>query len=143
MNRRKMITLSILILCILFIWSNSLQTGELSGARSGRVTEWMEAIFGPDNPFSEHVIRKAAHFGEYAAEGVCVVLVFWAFAILRWRSIGNGLLIGVFTALIDELLQAGTAGRVSSVVDVWIDISGFAFGALVLIFVKRYLKEKK
>ena len=131
-----------LALCILFIWGNSLQTGEVSGDMSGTVMEWIKRILGPESPITEYAIRKAAHFSEYALEGVCVVLVFLAFGAFHRRNAGNGLLIGAFTALIDELIQAGVAGRTSAVTDVWIDIFGFGCGALVTVGIVLLARRK-
>lgn len=129
---RKKISLVLLIVVILFIWGNSLQSADRSGERSGRVTEIVNDVLRTGNPITEHIIRKQAHFAEFALEGMCVVLVLWTHGRLRRSQCGNVLLAGVLTALIDESIQAQTAGRWSSVADVWLDVAGFVTGACIL-----------
>lgn len=132
MKRYRVLTLIPLAVCILFIWGNSMQDADRSGERSVKVTELVNDFLQPKNPVLEQVIRKEAHLAEFALEGMCVALVFWAYGRLRRSDIGNGILIGVFTALADESIQAGSPGRFSSVGDVWIDLAGFIAGAGVL-----------
>lgn len=145
MKRYRVLTLIPLAVCILFIWGNSLQDADRSGERSVKVTEMVNEFLQPAHPVLEQAIRKAAHLAEYALEGMCAALVFWAYG--RWRrsEIGNGILIGVFTALADESIQAGSPGRFSSVGDVWIDLAGFTLGACILtavICAARRLRKK-
>lgn len=130
---KKITSVIVLLLCILNIWGNSLQDAELSGERSGKVTEFVNDVLPKNQSVTEQFLRKAAHFAEYSVEGICVVLVMCAFGGLVRRNIGNGLLIGVITALIDESIQIKSPGRASSVIDIWIDWAGFAVGAAILI----------
>ncbi len=143
---RKKISLVLLFVVILFIWGNSLQSADRSGERSGRVTEIVNDVLRTENPVTEHIIRKQAHFAEFALEGMCVVLVLWTHGWLRRSQCGNVLLAGVLTALIDESIQAQVAGRWSSVADVWLDVAGFATGAGVLavcaFFMRRWKRNK-
>ena len=67
-------------LWIAFIWSNSLKNGAESGEDSGRVFTAISKItsaIGLGTPISEHFIRKAAHFSEFAILGAlfCADLV--------------------------------------------------------------------
>lgn len=142
---RRKISVVLLIVVILFIWGNSLQSADRSGERSGRVTEIVNDVLRTGSPVTEHIIRKQAHFAEFAVEGMCVVLVLWTHGRLRRANCGNVLLTGVLTALIDESIQAQVAGRWSSVADVWLDLAGFVTGACVLAgfaFVLRRRKQK-
>ena len=143
---RKKISLVLLFVVILFIWGNSLQSADRSGERSVRVTEIVNDVLRTGNPVTEHIIRKQAHFAEFALEGICVVLVLWTHDRLRRANCGNVLLMGVLTALIDESIQAGVAGRWSSVADVWLDVAGFVTGACVLtvfVLVVRRIKQRR
>lgn len=139
---RKKISLVLLVVVILFIWGNSLQSGERSGERSVRVTEIVNDVLRTGNPVTEHIIRKQAHFAEFALEGMCVVLVLWTHDRLRRSNCGNVLLAGVLTALIDESIQAQAAGRWSSVADVWLDVAGFVTGACLLAVVAWIIRRK-
>ncbi|MDE6700516.1 MAG: VanZ family protein [Acetatifactor sp.] len=143
---RKKISLVLLVVVILFIWGNSLQSADRSGERSVRVTEIVNDVLRTRNPVTEHIIRKQAHFAEFALEGMCVVLVLWTHDRLRRANCGNVLLAGILTALIDESIQAGVAGRWSSVADVWLDVAGFVTGACVLTvfaLVVRRMKQRR
>ncbi|MCM1046768.1 MAG: VanZ family protein [Candidatus Gastranaerophilales bacterium] len=132
-----------LLLCILSIWSNSLQNAESSGARSGRVTEIVNEVLDPKEPITEHTVRKSAHLFEFAMEGMCVMLVLWAYGVMRWTHVGNICLVGVLTALTDELIQLRSSGRASSVADVWIDLAGFVAGAVLFVMVWAILRYAK
>ena len=63
--------------CILFIFSNSLEIGPESSARSQAVMRYMNAILDRIGlgPVSEHTIRKLAHFAEYCLEGLLLMLL--------------------------------------------------------------------
>ena len=70
-----------LIACIVFIFSNSMQIGDVSETASGRVLLLMKKVFtrlgmpGVANHLTDHIVRKLAHFCEYALEGSCSLSV--------------------------------------------------------------------
>ena len=61
------------VLYVLFIFSNSMKNADLSSADSGAVLRLVQQVLtagGVDGTIiTEHVIRKTAHFTEYAALG--------------------------------------------------------------------------
>ena len=59
----RVIFTAALLACILFIFRNSMQTGEVSSARSQAVTTLVNGFLGKFGlgPLSEHIIRKLAH----------------------------------------------------------------------------------
>lgn len=122
--RRKTITTALLVICIAFIFHNSLEGAEVSGGRSFQLTQAMNGFL------AEQIIRKLAHFLEYALEGVLVVFVIWAYELKMRRYACHAALFGIMTALIDETLQLFSDGRAALVGDVWIDFGGFLFGFL-------------
>ena len=63
----RVIFTAALLACILFIFRNSMQTGEVSSARSQAVTTLVNGFLGKFGlgPLSEHIIRKLAHFSEF------------------------------------------------------------------------------
>ena len=69
-----------LIACIVFIFSNSMQIGDVSETASGRVLLLMKKVFtrlgmpGVANHLTDHIVRKLAHFCEYALEGFLLTL---------------------------------------------------------------------
>lgn len=113
------------VLNTLFIWGNSLLSGEVSGQISGGILQWLLDIFG-GLPFGELVLRKLGHFTEFACLGM---LLMWLNRLLGRKGIP--LLWGLLIALTDETIQSLVPDRGPSVIDVWIDTAGFCVGMLI------------
>lgn len=113
-----------------FIFSNSLEIGAVSSARSAQVTELLNQFLQGMglSPLTTALVRKLAHFGEF------LVLGFWFMLCLRvytkhyFRHISWPLLLGLLIANTDEYIQLYVSGRTSSVTDVWIDFGGVCVG---------------
>ena len=117
-----------LIACIMFIFRNSLENGAQSSARSQAVMQLVNSALAKVHlgPLSEHLIRKLAHFSEFALEGFLLMLCIRVYTKHFVRHMSWPLLGGMTTALMDETIQLHSPNRTSSVVDVWIDMSGTA-----------------
>ena len=115
-----------LIACIMFIFRNSLENGAQSSARSQAVMQLVNSALAKVHlgPLSEHLIRKLAHFSEFALEGFLLMLCIRVYTKHFVRHMSWPLLGGMTTALMDETIQLHSLNRTSSVVDVWIDMSG-------------------
>lgn len=134
--------LSFLLVC--FIFNNSLRSGPESNVQSGRVAQWLQPIL---NPFGRipgdtfHIIvRKLAHFTEFAALGVC--LFGWACNLPRqrkktWQLAG---MCALMVAVIDETIQLFT-GRTAMLRDVLLDATGAAFGILFTAFLLSFWRH--
>lgn len=121
---------SLVTLNVLFIWGNSLLTGEISGEISGGLLGWLLEIFGRF-PMGELLLRKLGHFAEFACLGF---LLFRLFRLLGEKGIHGfamPLLCGVLAACVDETIQVFTPDRGPSVIDVWIDTAGLCAGILI------------
>ena len=118
----RVIFTAALLACILFIFRNSIQTGEVSSARSQAVTALVNGFLGKFGlgPLSEHIIRKLAHFSEFMLEGFLLMLCLRVYTRHFVRHISWPLLAGMSTALMDETIQISIPNRTSSVTDVWI-----------------------
>lgn len=126
-----------LVVTVCFIFSNSMKTANVSSGASGRVLLFLQKVLrhmgepGLAARLTDHMVRKAAHFCEYALEGFFLLLVTGALAgrcrrllpYLSWPA-----LLGVLTALTDETIQLFFDGRGSQVTDVWIDFAGVVTG---------------
>ena len=113
------------------IWGNSLLPGESSGAISGGVV----AFLGRFLPFllteaGHTFLRKAAHFSEFALLGL---LYSGRHRLVKGETPAHLMLFGLTVACIDETIQIFTPGRASSLIDVWIDASGFALGFVMIV----------
>lgn len=124
--------LSILILLNLaLIWGNSMLTGLSSEAVSGGVL----ALLGRFLPVllteaGHTLLRKAAHFSEFALLGL---LYCGRHRLVKGDAPVHLMGFGLAVACIDETIQIFTPGRASSLIDVWIDASGFALGLLLIV----------
>ena len=123
------------------IWGNSLLPGASSDAVSGGVL----AFLGQFLPFllteaGHTFLRKAAHFSEFALLGL---LYGGRHRLTKGETPAHLMLFGLTVACIDETIQIFTPDRASSLIDVWIDASGFALGLVVIITAcKLYNKIK-
>jgi len=126
----------------MFIFRNSLENGAQSSARSQAVMQLVNGALAKVHlgPLSEHLIRKLAHFSEFALEGFLLMLCIRVYTKHFVRHMSWPLLGGMTTALMDETIQLHSPNRTSSVVDVWIDMSGVVAGllfALIILLIVR------
>lgn len=156
---RNSIALSLLLVIavMVMIYCFSAQTGAESGAMSGRITMWILNLvvpgFGDFSPEKQEtirstvsfVVRKLAHFSEYALLGFSLMLHIaqiekkiavrlpWLWS---WAA-------GTLYAASDEFHQGFVAGRGPSLRDVMIDSSGVIAGTLLLLWIIRRRTKKK
>ena len=76
------------------------------------------------------LLRKAAHFSEFALLGL---LYCGRHRLVKGEAPVHLMGFGLAVACIDETIQIFTPGRASSLIDVWIDASGFALGLLLIV----------
>lgn len=132
------------------IWSFSIKDSEKSDAQSNKVVEivndTIERVSGAKVDASNRLVRKSAHFLEFALLGA---LIFVTLCLFKVRSLiknyAIGLSISVVTATIDELLQLTSPGRSSQLTDVLLDTTGalVAFTACALIMRALYALRHK
>ncbi len=144
---------------IAFIFSNSLKTGAQSSAQSSTAVAVVQKVAqvvapsskiatatGEDYDILHAVVRKLAHFTEFAGLGALLCWCYFAYTSrYKWAWLPA---VGVLLVpVIDELLQTLTNARACSVVDMCIDAGGGAVGLLlawvvVLIIWKIWGKSK-
>ena len=146
-NRRTGLVLGVLIgLTLAFIWGNSLQSGAASGAMSGSLRAWLEQLLHV--PVDEFLLRKAAHFSEYALLGAGLSLLLNLLLDRNGRPLARGrrLLdfpaLGFFAAAIDETIQI-FSGRGSSLLDVWLDTAGCLTGFFLIFLIFCTVRSKR
>ena len=129
-DKRLKICMVWLTLNLCFIWGNSLLPGEVSGAFSDWVKSILELLLPGDgvNAPGGGLLRKLAHFTEFASLGVCL---FWLFSMLgKHRSLA--LLCGTLAACMDETIQIFVPDRGPGLRDVLIDTCGVVTGMMLL-----------
>ncbi len=137
---------------ILFAWVHSCFPADLSSRESEGVFAIIYrffALFGAGQALTEQLIRKLAHFSEFAAIGV--LLLSCAYCFDRQHPIRyapQALLAALSAALVDETIQLFVEGRAGMIADVWIDLGGAVTGILVMwgiftLFTRRKWKRKE
>ena len=126
---------------VAFVWCHSLVQGPQSSLESGLVVTLVRPVFEMlgvhDADLMSLLVRKAAHFSEYAVLGV---LARGLFSTLRSekgvRPFPAALLVALVPA-VDECIQLFVPGRSGQLTDVLLDLSGVVAGALLAHLVAR------
>ena len=128
---KKRVLTVLICLNLALIWGNSLVTGVDSEAVSGGVLAFLGRIFPALLTQSGHTfLRKAAHFSEFA---LLSLLFCGRYRLVHRKTPPHLMSFGLAVACIDETIQIFTPGRASSLIDVWIDTSGFCLGFVAII----------
>jgi len=140
----------LIVLTLCFIFGNSLQSRDDSAEQSGRIVKLLKPILDPNDRLTydefHKIVRKTAHFVEYAALGFeCALLAFFVNSKLRLcgalYSAGGCLL----AADIDEYIQL-LVDRGSAVADVLLDFCGAVCGiaaGFAAVYIVLRIKNKK
>lgn len=139
-DKRMRLCTALLICNLVFIWGNSLLPGEVSGAFSAWVKGLLASLFPSDHDdaISGGLLRKVAHFTEFACLGMCLG---WLFGMLqKGKLLPFGC--GVLAASIDETIQRFVPDRGPSIKDVCIDSAGVLTGLVLLYLGHSYLKKR-
>lgn len=129
-EKRLRLCTALLICNLIFIWGNSLLPGEVSGAFSDWVKSILTHMFpvGPEEDSGGGLLRKLAHFTEFAALGMCLA---WLHGMLQKGKL-RPFLWGVLAASVDETIQRFVPDRGPSIRDVCIDSAGVLTGIILL-----------
>ena len=138
--------LTVLLLANLcFIWGNSLvsrsDSHDLSVGVLGFLPGFLRDLF-PDQEQLVHIVRKAAHFTEFACLGGLSCGLLAATRAVKRHPFFHVWAGGFFAAAIDETIQIFT-GRGSQLQDVWLDFAGFSAGLLAVLVVRAVVLRSK
>ena len=150
MKHKKVLAVILSLLTISWssvIWSFSMLSAEASSVQSGEVTGFINRLLSLlfESGLSEAVVRKLAHFAEFALLGFLVYLTLWAFS-LRYDTSKACLhfVISGFVAAVDECIQLSSPGRAFRISDILLDITGAAAAfAVCWLIMNAYKKNKK
>ena len=150
MKKHSILLSLLLVLAVMvMIYCFSAQTGEESGALSGRLTRWVVGLVVPGledmDPVAREnllntvglIVRKLGHFTEFALLGfslmlhICQLQKKWSVRLPLWWAWG----IGALYAASDEFHQSFVGGRGPSVWDVMIDSGGVIAGVLLMVLI--------
>ena len=142
MQRRRhlIVSLSLIIITVGFIWMNSALSGADSGALSERAKAIMRAVLDflhfPENikAFLLQYVRKVAHVTEYTAIGLELGFL-WAGLKKGVQGLWNAFSMVLTIAVLDETIQLLALSRGPQITDVLLDtVSGIA-GILLVYFI--------
>lgn len=142
--------LLILLFCNLgFIWGNSLVSRADSHDLSLNVLHilpgFLQSII-PGEASLLHLVRKAAHFTEFACLGGLSAGLLAVFQKVLFHPVVHLFFGGFFVAALDETIQI-FSNRGSQLQDVWLDFAGFSTGLFLVLLVRAILcyrqKSKK
>lgn len=135
---------------ILFIFANSAEIGAISGGKSALVTEFLNKGFtklGLGFRISEHLVRKLAHFAEYALLGFWLMLTLRVYTRRVISFVSWPLFLGLLVPVCDEFFQTFVPGRAGAVRDVVIDFcgvcAGLVCGMFLLLLVRMWTVLRK
>lgn len=170
LDKRAKLHIVITAAWMVFIFVQSALPGDVSGAESNVVVQWVLSVLhglgqsgipglsglaGVTAESLSFVVRKAAHFTEYAVLGGLLVVVVRDLAVWRkagraaapaaraaapgkaagaagWRYWPVAWFIGTLYAATDEIHQAFVPERACALMDVGIDAAGVAVGAAIV-----------
>lgn len=134
----------LIILTLALIWGHSLLGREASSEESGFVMELLEPVLemvvGEGN-VTEFLVRKLAHFTEFFVLGLELLTFFAYRKPLFPQAFLLALTHGFFAAFLDETIQI-FSGRGPMIQDVWLDVSGFAVGSLLMLGIMVWTKHR-
>lgn len=124
-----------LLVWVAFVWSHSLASGDVSGAESGFFVSLLRPLLmgvGITDPgLMSFVVRKCAHFSEYAVLGILVWGNLWCRQGEALSRRLGFLILGLAVPFLDESIQLLVPGRAGMLRDVLIDLSGLCVGLIV------------
>ncbi len=137
----KIFFVALLVFTLIFIWSNSLKSREVSKEQSVNVTGWLNRVlsFAIKSILSHEIVRKLAHFVEFGALGFELMILCRLYSMKKIWYV-NIIFISMVCALTDETLQI-FSGRGPLIKDVWLDTAGTVFGMLFAFAVCLIISE--
>jgi VanZ family protein len=131
----------LLVLNLCFIWGNSMLPGEISGALSDAVKDFILSLL-PDRPeggMGGGLFRKLCHFTEFTLLGACLA---WLHGMVK-KHAAFAFAWGAAAACMDETIQRFVPDRGPSLEDVGIDTCGVLTGIALLHLGHHILKKRK
>ena len=143
---KRTLVLVIGILWQIFIFIQSMLSGEISSNQSGFIVDILYPItqnvgIPIDVENFSLLIRKLAHFTEYAILGLLWYYIYTLFSLNRflpWIVVIHG----VLAATLDETIQRFTPNRSGELRDALIDTLGVLTAVIFILFIQKIRKSK-
>ena len=125
-------------------------TNSMSASNTSRFVRPLLLWLSPDISeqsltFAHFMVRKCAHFTEYAVLALLAARAFLtsSIALLRHRWLAVSFVLVATYALLDEYHQTFASSRTGSIHDSFIDIAGGAAGLVALTLCRTYYSRRK
>ena len=141
----KIFSWLILILWLILIFYFSNQPAVESAQVSGGILDKLLELF--NLPLTDFIVRKAAHFSEFAMLSVLSFNVTgrtWKFTVLKRSIISTAF--SLLYALSDEIHQIFIVGRACRAFDIFVDSMGIITGlvfCIALLNIYKYIRRKR
>ncbi len=133
MKKWKWKILILVYLC--FIYGNSLTPAAISSKESGyflaKIQDFLAGAGMDAWWLTEHLVRKAAHFTEYAGLGFLLAMNTGAGIAPVFCLLKGNVTAVLFMPFVDETIQLFVEGRSGQISDVWLDMAGIVTGIMV------------
>ena len=137
--------LAIAWIVVLFVFSMqpATESGALSEGLTQKLFGWLISL-GANADTLEHIVRKLAHFGEFALSGFFTGMALFS-QFKRPTALFTAIGLEAVIAILNELSQLIPEGRACSAKDMLIDFSGAILGILIAMLInhRRELKKGK
>lgn len=141
------IILSVLTLfLVIFIFSNSAQTAQVSSNSSGRIVDFLNYICSALHlqfTFSQEIVRTMAHFAEFGLLGILALLTSLSFFGIKAKTLIISVAGSSLTAVADECVQLFSEGRAFQFSDLIIDFAGLLSGIVSIFLVALLVNNQK
>ena len=148
-KKLKIIYSAITISIMVFIFVQSAMPDVVSAEESNFIVRIITGIIEKTNigitneEMISFLVRKTAHFTEYAVFGASIYLTAQQFFFRKWWIAVLSWLAGTLYAVSDEIHQIFVPGRFGQVTDVMIDSCGVALGVLITFLILSAVSKKK
>ncbi len=141
------IVLSLLTLSlVIFIFSNSAQTAQVSSASSGKIVDFLNYICSMLNlnfTFTQGIVRTLAHFAEFGLLGVLALLTALSFFSVKAKTFLISVAFSTVASVADEVIQLFSDGRAFQFSDLIIDFTGLLLGTVSVFLVAVLINNHK
>ncbi len=145
------ISLTLVLIAMLFIFLNSAKNGTESGSQSGKIAAFLQAIFyrrelnAEEATHFESLLRTSGHYSDFVLLGLAVGLLVATICRCerqKWFWFGFGWLGCIIYAMTDEWHQMFVPGRAAEWKDVLVDSTGALTGILIMLGLMLTIGQK-
>lgn len=150
---KKIIKLTLIILCMITIFVLSSDNGEKSTEKSDLIIVKMSETFLNKKISSKEkeeiidkyvtLIRKGAHFTIYFLLGLLIISFIKEYTIINWKMVQISVFIVFLYACTDEFHQLFVLGRSGELLDIFIDTTGALVSNYIYLVIYNKIRRKK